>query len=147
MARLDDKVVKAQLAVLQNEMAGFEKEIGKVEETARLQDADRNEKEDIETRRLAIAVEKLRLEEIQLRVTINVDEANLRDLKDLVKTVTAGGAAVSMIDKIKARTEQNLVEKRIAENSKAIELIGELIKKSQEHKPNSTASPRRMPIC
>ncbi len=77
IARLDDSIARASVATLQTELAGLAKKLQAAAETIRLDEEARMQNRTMEERRVALDVERMKLEALDRRAEIGAEQWDL----------------------------------------------------------------------
>jgi multidrug resistance efflux pump len=127
VAMLDDRQLRATLAVLQSELAHLKSELAAKEEELRVADAERRLEETREANRLALQLEQSRLRMLELRTQVDADRIELQRLNVLYEQVKQTGSAGSRTELINAQLSRDVVQERLNGTLRALQAAEEQV--------------------
>ena len=148
LAQLDDRPLKASLAVLKVELTRLQLELEAQEQVFKAEDQARQEDYQTEARRLAVQVESLRLGMLDRQAQLNADKLEQKNYQILLDALVAAGPAASEMERRECQLKHDVVAERILGVQKAIEENKQQLEAAQErakaHQPLTVDLSKRL---
>lgn len=132
IAMLDDAPSRLLLGTLQAELQQLQEELPAKEEEIRLTLQGMEQNQASQTRRLALDIERLRLDILDRKALIEADRIEFQQRSNIYDMFKRAGAAATDRELVEVELERNVVQERIRGNEKALKEAEEQLAATQK---------------